>query len=190
MAQAASAQQEAWAQEKHRVLAKFRIRSKLLIALLPLALMVLAATLYSSIEMSRIDMRYTTLNTRDVKALQSLTDARAKTTQFGQSLYKEIAEPDLEKSREIDAELDRVVAEYNALVEDAKQESPALASEIEASSTLFEQAVADSSRIRALAMKNETIPAMKGMRESEEAELERARQGMVVVIEKLHGSVD
>ena len=80
MAQAASAKEKVWVQEKHRVLAKFRIRSKLLIALLPLALMVLAATLYSSIEMSRIDKRYSMLIARDVKALQSLTDARAKTT--------------------------------------------------------------------------------------------------------------
>ena len=190
MAQAASAKEKVWVQEKHRVLAKFRIRSKLLIALLPLALMVLAATLYSSIEMSRIDKRYSMLIARDVKALQSLTDARAMTTQFGQGLYKEIAEPDIEKSKEIDAELDRVVAEYNALVEEAKQESPALASEIEASATLFDQAVTDSSGIRAEAMRDDTVPAMKGMRGSEEAELQRARQGMIVLIEKLHRSVD
>jgi len=172
------------------LLAKFRIRSKLLIALLPLALMVLAATLYSSIEMSRIDRRYSALIAQDVKALQSLTDARSKVTQFGQSIYKEIAEPDVEKSKEIDAELDRIVAEYSAIEEDAKQESPALASEIEASSTLFEQAVTDSGRIRALAIRNDTVPAMKGMRESEQAELDRARQGMVVLIERLHRSVD
>ena len=172
------------------MLAKFRVRSKLLIALLPLALMVLAATLYSSIEMSRIDRRYTTLITQDVKALQSLTDARAMITQFGQSLYKEIAEPDLEKSRAIDAELDRVTAEYNALVEEAKQESPALASEIEASSTQFEEAVTDSSTIRTEAMRDDLVPAMKDMRGSEEAELQRARQSMIVLIERLHRSVD
>ena len=172
------------------MLAKFRIRSKLLIALLPLALMVLAATLYSSIEMSRIDTRYTTLISQDAKALQSLTDARSEVTRFGQSIYKEIAEPDIEKSKEIDTELDRIVAQYSALVEDAKQESPALASEIEASSTLFEQAVTDSGRIRALAIRNDTVPAMKGMRESEQPELDRARQGMIVLIERLHRSVD
>ncbi|MBV8674841.1 MAG: hypothetical protein JOZ33_15545, partial [Acidobacteriaceae bacterium] len=77
------------------MLGNLKIRKKLLVALLPMGLMVLAATLYSSIEMIRTDRWYSDLIDRDVKALQNLTDARAKTTQFGQYLYKEIAEPDV-----------------------------------------------------------------------------------------------
>src|ERR1035441_57360 len=65
------------------LLANFKIRTKVLIALLPLAIMVIVAVLYSSIEMKRIETRYSDLLDRDVKALQSLTTARALDNRFG-----------------------------------------------------------------------------------------------------------
>jgi two-component system sensor histidine kinase/response regulator len=86
------------------LLANFKIRTKVLIALLPLAIMVIVAVLYSSIEMKRIETRYSDLLDRDVKALQSLTTARALDNRFGLFLYKEIAELDVDTMRVIDAE--------------------------------------------------------------------------------------
>ena len=59
------------------MLAKSRIRGRLLIALLPLAAMVVAAIAYSSSEMTRADRWYSSLLDNDVKALRSLTAARA-----------------------------------------------------------------------------------------------------------------
>jgi two-component system sensor histidine kinase/response regulator len=59
------------------LLANFKIRTKVFIALLPLAVMVIVATLYSSIEMKRIDTWYSNLIDRDIKAQQDLTAARA-----------------------------------------------------------------------------------------------------------------
>ena len=53
------------------LLANFKIRTKVLVALLPLVFMVLVAALYSSIEMKQIDTGYSELIGRDVKALQT-----------------------------------------------------------------------------------------------------------------------
>jgi len=47
------------------LLANFKIRTKVFIAMLPLAVMVIVATLYSSIEMKRIDTWYSNLIDRD-----------------------------------------------------------------------------------------------------------------------------
>ena len=58
------------------LLANFKIRTKVLVASLPLVLMVLLAALYASLEMYRIDIRYSELIGRDVKALHDLTIAR------------------------------------------------------------------------------------------------------------------
>src|SRR5271167_1751022 len=109
------------------LLANFKIRTKVLIALLPLAIMVIAAALYSSIEMDRIDTRYSDLLDRDVKALQDLTAARALDNRFGWFLYKEIAETDVDTMRVIDADLDKTAAEFHSTVDEARRESPSLA---------------------------------------------------------------
>ncbi len=172
------------------VLGNLKIRKKLVVALLPLGLMVLAGTLYSSIEMMRIDGWYTDLVERDVKALQNLTDARAKTTQFGQVLYKEIAEPDVGRSRTIDESLNQTIAEYHAYEQSAENESPVMAPQIEAAGTLFDRAVADSRPIRDAAMKDDSETAMRGMRGALEPELQQSRQALIDVILRMHDMVD
>ena len=131
------------------LLANFKIRTKLFIALLPLAVMVIVATLYSSIEMTKIDTRYSNLIDRDVKAQHDLTAARALDNLFGLYLYKEIAEPDVDRMLAIDAELDKTAAEFHSAVEDAKRESPSLAPAIEAATAQFDQAVSASRPVRA-----------------------------------------
>ncbi len=172
------------------LLANLKIRKKLLVALLPLALMVVAATLYSSIEMVRIDTWYSELIDRDVQALQNLTDARAKTTQFGELLYKEIAELDPDRTRSIDAALDQTAADYHSAEIGARQESPAMAPQIAAAGTLFDQAVADARSIRDNALKNNSDAAMQEMRKDVDAELQRSRNSLIDLIVILHEKVD
>src|SRR5580698_3452319 len=75
------------------LLANFKIRTKIFVALLPLAVMVIVAALYASIEMNEIDTLYSDLIGKDVKALHNLTVARGLNNRFGQLLYQEIAEP-------------------------------------------------------------------------------------------------
>ena len=114
------------------LLANFKIRTKVFVALLPLAVMVIVAALYASFEMNRIDTRYSELIGRDVKALQDLTVARVLNNRFGQLLYQEIAETDVDRMRVIDADLDKTAAEFHSSVEEAKRESPSMAQKIDA----------------------------------------------------------
>jgi hypothetical protein len=87
-------------------LANRKLRSKLLIALAPLAVMVVVAALYSSTESKVIDTWYSELINHDASALRSLTEARALTMRFGFFLYKLIAELDPDKMRVIEGDLD------------------------------------------------------------------------------------
>jgi two-component system, sensor histidine kinase and response regulator len=172
------------------LLANFKIRKKLLVALLPLALMVLAAALYASIEMIRIDSWYSALIDRDVQALQILTDARGKTTQYGQLLYKEIAELDPSRTRAIDDALNQTIAEYHASEQEAMHDSPSMAPDIAAAGALFDHAVSDSHSVREAALKNNSDAAMRDMRKMMDGDLQDARQSLIDVILKLHDAVD
>ena len=118
------------------LLANFKIRTKVLVASLPLVLMVIVAALYASIEMKQIDTGYSELIGRDVKALHNLTIARVMDNRFHQLLYQEIAEPNLDKMRSIDADLDKTAAEFYASIDEAKRESPNLTSRIKTSQDL------------------------------------------------------
>ena len=59
------------------LMANQRVRSKLLIALAPLAVMVVLAALYSSVGIKKIDSLYTRLLDRDVQAVRDLRPRRA-----------------------------------------------------------------------------------------------------------------
>jgi signal transduction histidine kinase/DNA-binding response OmpR family regulator/HPt (histidine-containing phosphotransfer) domain-containing protein len=172
------------------LLANFKIRTKLFIALLPLAVMVLVATLYSSIEMKRIDTWYSNLIDKDVEALRNVTVASALDNRFGLYLYKEIAELDVDRMREIDADLDETAAEFHSVVEGAKRESPSLAPAIEAATARFDQAVSASRPVRAATLMQDNDTAMKLMRESVDPDMARTRQSFVGLAEELKKRVD
>jgi len=76
-------------------LANFKIRSKLLVAMLPLALMAIGAGVYSSIESKKIDTWYSNLIDNYVKTFQSATAARADMMRFRLLLYQLLAEDKL-----------------------------------------------------------------------------------------------
>jgi signal transduction histidine kinase/CheY-like chemotaxis protein len=172
------------------LLANFRIRTKVFVALLPLAVMVIVAALYSSNEMSTIDAWYSSLIGRDVKALQNLTVARALSDRFGQLLYEEIAEPDVDRMRVIDAELDQTAADFHLSVEEGKRESPSLVPAIQSATALFDQAVSDSHPVRAAALVQNNDKAMKLMRESSAPELLKAREALVGLAQEVDRKVD
>jgi hypothetical protein len=133
------------------LLANFKIRTKIFVALLPLAFMVIVAALYASIEMNRIDTRYSDLIAADFKTLHNLTVARVFSNRFAQLLYQEIAEPDVDRKRVADADLERTAAEFHSSVALAGAEDPNVAQKIDAATALFDQGVSDSGPIRAAA---------------------------------------
>ena len=106
------------------LLANFKIRTKVLVAMLPLALMAIGAGVYSSIESQKIDTWYSNLINNYVKTFQSVTAARGNTMRFRLLLYQLVAEDNPDQRQENDGELDRVQSDYRALLADALGKSP------------------------------------------------------------------
>jgi len=172
------------------LLANFKIGTKVFVSLLPLAVMVIVAALYASIEMKRIDTRYSDLIGKDVNALHNLTVARVLSNRFGQLLYQEIAEPDPDRMRVIDAALDQTAAEFHSSVALASAESPSMAQKINAATALFDQMVSDSGPIRAAALIGNNDKAIKLTRETFDPEFRRGRQSLTDLADEVHTTVD
>jgi signal transduction histidine kinase/CheY-like chemotaxis protein len=172
------------------LLANLKIRTKVLIALLPLVAMVIVAALYASIEMDKIDHLYSDLISRDVTALHHLTIARSLSNQFGLFLYKEIAEPDVDAMEGVDADLDKTAAELHLRIEEAKHSSPSLTPQIEAAMALVDQAIIDSHPIRAATLIDRNGKALKLMREKFDPELLKARQSLIGLGDELQTKVN
>src|SRR5947209_20635143 len=110
-------------------LTNLKIRRKLFLALTPLVMMVVLATLYSSIENKKIDVLYGELIDH-MKTLQSLSVARAHTNRIHLFLYEEITEPDPDKRLSIDGELDKIYADFEARLTEALRQRQERAKEI------------------------------------------------------------
>ena len=171
-------------------LTNLKIRTKVLIALLPLAIMVIIAALYSSDRMSTIDARYRALLDKNVKALQNLTLAQAHNNKFGLFLYKEIAELDLDRMRVIDGEIDQTVSDFHATMDEAKRDSPDLTSEINAAAALFDQEVSNSRPVRAATQAQQNDRAMKLMREVHDPQWSTTRRAMMELEQAVQNRVD
>src|SRR6201987_6193036 len=130
-------------------LANFKIRNKLLVAMLPRALMAIGAGVYSSIESEKIDTWYSNLIDNYVKTFQSVTAARGDTMRFRLLPYQLVAEDNLDQRQENDGELDRVQDDYRALLADALTQNPGRANQIQAAEALFDQAASRARPIRA-----------------------------------------
>ena len=172
------------------LLANFKIRTKVFVALLPLAVMVIVAALYASMEMNRIDTRYSDLLDKDVSALHNLTVARVLSNRFGWLLYQEIAETDPDRMRVVDAELDGTAAEFHSSVASARTESPSMAQKIDEATALFDQAVADSRAIRAATLVGNNDKAVKLTRDTFDPEMRGSRQSLTELADQLHATAD
>src|SRR3954471_5402516 len=139
-----------------RLLANRKIRTRLLLAVLPLGVMVLVAIAYSSYETKAIDGWYGNLIQHDAKTLTSISIARSHTMRYGLSLYEEIAEPDADKRQTIDVELDKIWRDYRVRIAESQQQSPERAKEIQVVSALFDKAVSDARPVRAAALAGDT----------------------------------
>ena len=143
-----------------RFLENLKLRRKLLVAMAPLALMVIIGGMYSSRASRQIDTHYSQLLSQDVGALQHLTAGESGGALVGQLLYEEIAELDVDKMHRIDSELDKTYANYRGLIDQALRRAPNHAGEIKAAQALFDQAVLDSGPVRAVTSVNSNAKAM------------------------------
>ena len=173
-----------------RFLKNLKLRRKLLVAMAPLALMVIVAGLYSSIESKKIDARYSELLDQDVGALQHLTEAKAEAALFGQLLYEDIAELEPDKMRVIEGALDKTYSRFQTFIAESLRQSPNRRKEIEAAEALFDRAVLDCRPVRAATLIGDNTKSMNLMRGGIDAELQRGRQAIADIVQEILTSVD
>jgi signal transduction histidine kinase/CheY-like chemotaxis protein len=171
-------------------LTNLRLRRKLLIAMAPLALMVVVAGVYSSFESNTIDTRYSALIDNQVEALRSVGEARAHTNRFGLFLYELIDETDPDRRQVIDGELEKIRADYHSVMTAALKASPERADKINAASAVFDQAQADARPVRAAALAGNSVKALDLMRGGVGQELQRARQATIEIMGDLQKYID
>jgi two-component system sensor histidine kinase/response regulator len=172
------------------LLSNFKIRTKILFALLPLLMMMLGSGLYTSIEMKKIDSRYSELIDKDVAAEQALTLARAHNNRFGLFLYKEIAETDSDRNRVTDAELDQMAADFRMATEDAERKNPRLAEALDPIVFTFDRIFAAANPIRAAALAGDKEKAMRMTREVVEPQWLSTRQALMELASKVERQVN
>ena len=171
-------------------LANFKIRNKLLVAMLPLALMAIGAGGYSSIESKKIDTWYSNLIDNYVKTFQSATAARGDAMRFRLLLYQLIAEDNFDQRQENDGELDRVQTDYRALLADALRQNPGRANQIKAAEDLFDRAASSARPVRAAALVGNREKAMNIMHSGVDADLQQARQAMTNLVDEMQKSAN
>src|SRR5580692_6133416 len=171
-------------------LTNLRLRRKLLIAMVPLALMVVIAGVYSSVESKMIDTWYSVLIDTEVKALRSVGEARAHTNRFGLFLFELADETDPDRRQVIDGQLEAVGADFHAAMTAALKQSPERAEKINAASALFEQAEADARPVRAAALAGDNAKALHLLRGGVDQELQQARQATIEIMQALQLFID
>lgn len=171
-----------------RILKNLKTQQTILIALLPLAVMVVIAAAYASVQMKLIDGRYAALLDREVRAEQALNSARSMTRQFALILYRNIAEVDLDRIRISEADLDAASEDFSSFVEEASGETPDRAAAIRDATAKFASAQADARVVRAAALQRDRNKALRSMR-GVENELNEARQAISDQIAALAHSV-
>ena len=170
--------------------ANLKLRRKLLIAMVPLALMVVVAGAYSSFESKTIDTWYSNLIDTEVKGLRSLTEARSHTNRYGLFLYQLVAETDPDRKQIIDGELEKTRADYQAVSSAALRESPERADKIKAAAALFDKTVADARPVRAAALAGNNEKALSLLHGGVSQELQQARQAAIEIVEELQKDID
>jgi len=172
------------------LLANLKIRTKLLVAMLPLALMAVGAAVYSSIESQKIDTWYGNLIDNYVKTFQSVTAARGNTMRFRLVLYQLVAEDNPDQRQKNDEELDKVQADYRALLAEALRQNSGRANEIKAAEALFDQAASGARPVRAAALAGNRERAMNIMHGGVDADLQQARQAMTDLVDDMQRSAN
>jgi len=157
-----------------------KLRRKLLIALFPLVLMVLAAVLYSSIQIKNIDTAYSKLMADDVNTLRRLTDARSLGNRYWLILYQQIAASEKGENAQLDSP-DSVASAYQSALNEVVAKSPELKPKIENLRSQFTQGVADANEVRTTALQKNYGRALQLMNNKVDREFARQREDLIAL---------
>jgi signal transduction histidine kinase/CheY-like chemotaxis protein len=172
------------------LLANLKLRRKLLIAMAPLAIMAILASLYSSIQSKNIDTWYSQLIDNEIKAVHHIDSSSALNRRFSLYLYRLIVETDPDRRQVIDAQLDTTYSEFNVQITDAIRLAPARTAEITAAASDFDKAVLESRPVRAAALANDKEKAAALMRSSVDPELQQTHEQIIKIADELQKIVD
>ena len=172
------------------MLTNLKLRTKLFLAVLPLAVMVVVATVFLSVQSQESDTAYSLLLDRGIDTQKSLTATRALTMRFDMRLYQLIAESNPDRRQSIDGELDKTYIDYRERIAEALQRNPDHAAEINQVAALFDKVASDARPVRAAALNNNSEKALNLMHAVVGAELEQARQAASDLVDRIQRSVD
>jgi len=161
--------------------ANLKLRRKLLLAMVPLAIMVIVAGYYASYEIRAIDNWYSDLISHELQAAHQIGVARALNMRYGFDLYQMIVETNLQEMQKIDADLDLTYSDFQAAVADAARLNPSRAARIHAAAGAFEKVVIDSRPVRAAALVNDNAKAAVIISDKVDDELNVARDEMIAI---------
>src|SRR5262249_44590905 len=150
---------------------------------------IVASGLYSSLEMKRIDKRYSDLIDREMGAQHDLAKAQAHNNRFGMFLYKEVAETDPEQTLVIDAELDSAAADFHSATQDAIRRDPDLAAAVDPVIAQFNRIIADSNPVRAAAKAGDRAKANRLMQDMVDPEWSQTRAALIALQSKAEKGV-
>jgi len=167
------------------ILANLKLRRKLLLAMLPLVVMMIAVGVYATVEINLIDDWYSHLVERELQASHQIDTARALNMRYAFELYQLIVETDASAMHVIDADLDSTFAGYKTALAEAIRLSPSHAEDIRNAGQIFEKAVADSRPARAAALLHDNATAASIVREGVDDELNLARQRTIELSDML-----
>jgi PAS domain S-box-containing protein len=172
-----------------RLLANLKVRTKLILSILPLGLIVLVANFYTSQEMEGIDSRYTELVEHRVKAIMAMTRSNQRIILVNQLLYELIAESDPVSVSRLDAEIEKAIDEHHALVSYANQLDPQQTTRIDEVSQLFDKFLVEAGAVRAKAREQADGEAMKLMRQARPA-FSQARMATAALADRMRDNLD
>ncbi len=172
------------------LLENLKLRRKLLLAMAPLAVMVILAGLYSSIQSKRMDTWYSQLIDNEIKAVHHIDSARSLSRRFDLYLYRLIAETDPERRQVIDGQLDTTYSQYKMEIAEAIRLAPNRTTQITAAAADFDKAVLDSRLVRAAALANDNVKAAAVMRSSVDPELQLDHEQVIKISDELQKAVD
>ncbi|HTB92282.1 MAG TPA: response regulator [Candidatus Sulfotelmatobacter sp.] len=172
------------------LLANLKLRRKLLVAMAPLAVMVILAVLYFSMQSKRIDTWYSELIDNEVKAVHHIDTARSLNRRFNLYLYRLIAEANPDRRQVLDGQLESTHSEYKMHTAEAIRLAPSKGAQITAAATDFEKVVQDSQVVRAAALANDKEKAAAIMHATIDPELQQTHAQMTKVSDELQKTVD
>jgi signal transduction histidine kinase/CheY-like chemotaxis protein len=172
------------------LLANLKLRRKLLVALTPLVVMVVASGLYSSIQAKRIDMWYSLLIDNEIKSVYSIDAARTLAMRYGILLYRLTVETDPARRQTLNAQLEDTYIAYQARMAEAKRLYPAYSEQVGVAAAKFERAVADSRPARTAVLANQNEKAAEMLHSTIDEEMEQARNQAVTVAAEIEKAVD